>query len=228
MNPKFVAGSGAGAGGDTLSLAHLDGTDAATTTTDEVAGVTITLTNAELDTAQKKFGTASVLLEKAGVLGNAQATGMAGGAESGNWTFEGVVRSSSSSGSAIPRPTLRNADEDISVELFFDFAAEEIIGGVFDSAGDEIVPLSNLAVTLSVNTQYHWAVVREGSAYSLFFDGNRIDTDTSATNARPFTVWRVEDNGTTGDAWFDEVRVSKVARYSGATYTVPIAAFTVD
>lgn len=51
---------------NTVSLLHLDGTDASTIITDEAVGGTHTWTangNAQLDTADKKFGSASLLLD---------------------------------------------------------------------------------------------------------------------------------------------------------------------
>jgi hypothetical protein len=48
----------------TIAMLHFNGADAAVATTEEIAGMTVTFGGtAQLDTAQKKFGTASLLLD---------------------------------------------------------------------------------------------------------------------------------------------------------------------
>ena len=72
---------------------------------------------------------------------------------------------------------------------------------------------------------HHVAAVREGSDYSLYYEGSRLATVTDATNTGAHDLVRLI---VSGGGWADEVRYSGVARYSGATYTVPVAPFTVD
>ena len=77
-------------------LLHFDGSDGATTTTDDGPDErTITLAgNAQLDTAQKKFGTASLLLDGNGDLASAADDGDFDFG-SGDFTVEGFFRISS-------------------------------------------------------------------------------------------------------------------------------------
>src|SRR3990167_9908671 len=51
---------------NTIALLHFDGADAATTFTDENGRTWTGAADAQLDTAQKKFGTASLLLDGTG------------------------------------------------------------------------------------------------------------------------------------------------------------------
>jgi len=88
------------------------------------------------------------------------------------------------------------------------------------------------AETLVNNTWYHVAVVREGSDYSFYKDGVRKVHLTG--HAIAYTVgggdtWAL---GRVGNATsymlngkLDEFYVSKVAKYSDATYTVPTAPY---
>lgn len=80
---------------------------------------------------------------------------------------------------------------------------------------------------------HHVAIARSGTTTRLYYNGSSVGTWTDTTNyisTAPLFIGSRFD-GTTG--WFagniDEVRISKgIARYTGATYTVPTAQFTSD
>jgi hypothetical protein len=77
------------AGVDAATLLHFDGSDGSTTFTDSgISPVSFTASgNAQLDTAQQKFGTASVYLDGTG----SYASGTIGTRPSGSWTLQGWV-----------------------------------------------------------------------------------------------------------------------------------------
>jgi hypothetical protein len=214
----------------TILLNHFDGVDAATTTTDEIVTVLWTLNpggfplDAQLDTSTAQFGSASLFFP------------------------------SPTSGSFIAAPVPYVAGDDFTFEFFF-YAAGGSIGIMRIQGGpffDSVVTLSfdmqslpgNLAmdvsdaggspfVNLSVigaagqNVWYHIAAVKQGTAYSLYFNGNRVGFDTDATTPGPgVRANGYEANGQ--DLHIDEMRFSTGARYSGATYTIPAAPFVVD
>ena len=80
-----------------VALLHMDGTDASTTFTD-VKGHTFTPTgNAQIDTAQSKFGGASGLFDGAGDYLSAAASAD-WGFGAGDWTVEGWVRPTDAAG----------------------------------------------------------------------------------------------------------------------------------
>lgn len=91
--------------------------------------------------------------------------------------------------------------------------------------------------TISVNTWYHLAVIRSGNVFSFYVNGSSIGTytqsslinyDTAMALGQPIGV--SGDGGTYQSSWFgylDEIRFSNTARYT-ANFTVPTAAFTND
>jgi hypothetical protein len=230
MNPKFVAGSGAGAGGDTLSLNHFDGADGSTTMTDEVPGISWAAYNGgELDTAQPKFGSAS--LRGGNVPDGAVGTfGARTWSLDGSWTLEYWFRIDTLANGSIFGGMLDSGETE-AVRLSVNFNSD----GTGFQAGSGVAAVDMLDTTtpISADTHYHVGVVKDGSTWSLYFNGNRLATTTNSDPIESGLTGAVsiryhQNDDAAGDIWIDESRFSKVARYSGATYTVPVAAFTVD
>ena len=206
---------------------YLNETQAVTTTVDEIPTVTWTFAGGtELDTAQKKFGSASALFPAAaGGAATAVNTSFTS-PHAGNWTFELFFRAAANS---ILQARLRDASANIGIAINVDMQAVpgNISANYVDSGGSSFLTQLSVGVVTLADTWYHTAVVREGTSYSLYFDGNRLDTDVDATNIRSVTEGNMnEANG--ADLWVDEYRVSSGARYTGATYTIPAAPFVVD
>lgn len=240
--PTFPAGGGAGTGsiqaanslvyqdgsttvnmawivGKTAMLLHLDGVNGATTTTDE-AGNTMIMTNAQLSTASKKFGTSS---------------------------YEG--NSTNSSVSCVDSTKLRFAG-DFTMECFYtpnaaDLAAEAMLfskgtGSYFDffknawytSLGESNAKIINgFPAGLVAGTTYHVAYTRSGTLTSIWVNGALVTTGNSSlewgNDLSGFIVGNY-NTGTLGATGFiDEVRISNVCRYT-APFTPPSAAFTMD
>ena len=86
---------------------------------------------------------------------------------------------------------------------------------------------------VSTGTWLHCALVGTGSNYYLYINGTRVATaeqggPISGLANVPILVGDLDDSNETFNGVIDELRISNVARYTGATYTVPSAAFTVD
>jgi hypothetical protein len=198
-----------------LLLCHFDGTDAATTTTDSsLSAHTITLSgDAQLDTAQKQFGTASLLLDGSGDYGEA--------ADSADWEFgagdftlEAWVRFASTGERALlaQRPDSSNHWQ------LYTRSTPDIVFNV-RSGGTKILEVI-AGWTPSTATWYHVAVVRQSGVIAIYIDGSAL---TLATNTSPSAT--LPDFGAPlnvgilstiypFDGHLDEVRVSKVARYT--------------
>jgi hypothetical protein len=98
----------------------------------------------------------------------------------------------------------------------------EVVWEVYDSAGSQLYG-NAVGASISAGVWYHCAVVRSGATYSLYFNGVRIDSFTSATNTSDIAgLFITSGNG----GKVDEIRVSNEARYTGSTYTVPTSEFT--
>jgi hypothetical protein len=219
-------------------LLPLDGTDAATTTTD-LSNFAHTVTfndDAQLDTAQSKFGTASLLLD--GILDNLSIPNDASfspGAES--LTVEVHVRFARITGARMMIASIyQNAGNNK------EWAVAWTPGGSF-SVPVSVDGTTDLSAFLepwsaAVDTWYHIAVVidRDGvtDVTRVFIDGVRLAADDTAIDAWPAlnqngSVLRIGqyDSGTFDrfDGHIDNVRITKgVARYKD-DFTPPIAPY---
>ena len=214
--------------GSALFLNHYDESDGATTLVDEVPTTTWTINaNAEADTAQSKFGTASVLIPN-GVNEWIEAEGWTSPA-SGLWTVEGWVRwdIAFSAGTNFTIRLERASDSQ--------GAASAVMAGNGDftisTDGNQGSGSQGANVgTINVNTWYHWAMVRESlTTFALFWNGTRITEQVWGGTQTTLAIERVVlQNNTDNSAtvWFDECRLVDSAVYTTGTYSVPTGAFT--
>jgi len=207
---------------DTYVLMHANGTDGSTAFTDD-AGVRASigvssLGDAEIDTAQSKFGGSSAYFN--GSTSTDQrvyaydATGTIG---SGDYTVETWFRAESwLAPSAITYITS-------SLAFYVRYS-----GGVANIAyyrGSGTWGTTSLAL----NTWYHLAWSREGSTVRAFVNGNLEFTLTSETivlGSDPLLGCKAANNQDM-DGWLDSYRISDVARYTSA-FTAPTTEFEND
>jgi hypothetical protein len=212
-----------------VALLHLDGVDAATTFTD-VKGHTFSASaNAQIDTAQSKFGGASLLLDGTGDrISSADHADWELGTD--DFTIECFIRTttiaagtddiiSKRAGSTVGSYLIYRSGANLQIYLSSDGATWNIANGVGFG-------------TISADTWYHVALVREGTAFRAYLDGVGVSIATSASglvnNAAALNIGG--NSGGTEDfsGWIDEVRITKgVARYFGSptNFTPPSAAF---
>lgn len=244
---KGKAGNGKGRGqaGDpnwtsVELLLGFEGADAATTTTDESPDArTVTFTsNAQLDTAQFKFGVSSLLLDGTDDIITVP--------DSTDWDFTGQFTiecffrvPNTTGGTARTLIAKRNAlSSNISWDLSFGVGivgANSTITFELSTDGSSIVhTVSATAINLlAVNTWYHIAVDRDGSdKIRVYLDGvmrtsklSASGTPFNSTNA--LSIGGRANTGQPHPGWIDEVRItSGVARYaSDGGFTAPTAAF---
>ncbi len=89
------------------------------------------------------------------------------------------------------------------------------------------------SATVSLNTWTHIAVSCDGSTVSIYKDGTRIGTTSfstpdgygQATNLTVGKFLNYSNIAHEGRGYFDDIRITKAARYTGTTITVPTAAF---
>lgn len=215
---------------NTKVISNFDGSDAAVAFTDPVAGAWTFVGTAQLDTAQKKFGTASLLLD-----GNSDYITLV---DSDDWTF--------------------NADFTIDFWVRFNdktgaqaFCGQSVDGSnvwVFRKDADDKLTFFHLfggsyegqftttaAPSISNDTWYHIAFVRSSNTAYMFFDGTSqaitiIDAFTGAlTDVGAATLQVGASAGASlVNGWIDELRISKgIARWT-ANFTAPTAAYAAD
>lgn len=212
---------------NTLLLIHADGTNAATVFRDDNGsgrsskGIQA-VGNAQIDTAQSKFGGSSALFDGTGdYLDVAPTTDLAFG--SGDFTIEFWFRPASVSIFQIiydGRPVSTTGAYPCiyanGTTLYYNTANSTAISGG----------------TLSLNTWTHITVSRSGTSTKMFKDGTQIgstytDSQTylTATSVRLAAGQYTTSDYVTGH--LDEVRISNSARYTAA-FTAPTAPFQND
>ena len=212
----------------TKLLLHCDGADASTTFTDSATAKAVTAEgNAQIDTTQKVFGTASGLFD-----GTGDYLTVPDHADwdfgSGDFTIDFRARWASLPGN------------NTAMSMFGRYLspANRMYGYAYNSSGtyqlalvvgDVLIEVVK-NTSLSTNTWYHIALVRNGSNFLWFQDGVQVGTTSVDADAIP-------DFDTTFDigksvahplhnGWIDEFRVSKgIARWT-ANFTPPVSAYS--
>lgn len=208
----------------TKLLIGADGTDAATGILDRATGKAITIAgNAQIDTAQSKFGGGSLLLD-----GTGDYVTLVDSADwdfgTGDFTVEAFVRLSSLPGTDVFYTVASNYTNSTTGWTFHIGNPGGVRYLMFNYAG---VTSYNAAWTPSTNTWYHVVAERVGSTLTLYVDGVSIGSTSNSTDitgaTSVLTIGALADGiGTSTLAgWIDELRISKgIARY-GAAFTPP-------
>jgi hypothetical protein len=177
--------------------------------------------DAQLDTAQQKFGTASLLLDGTGDYVNFP-TDEDFGFGTAEFTVEFWVRPNSVTGTQYLFDTRDASVSDTAASLYLDGTTlHYAVGNTSQISGG----------TLSTGTWYHVAAARSGGTTRLFLDGTELGTYSDTNNygsTKPIVIGSDYANANEYNGHVDEVRVSKAsARYTGA-FTAPTAAFATD
>jgi hypothetical protein len=216
-------------------LLHFDGTDAATTITDDgLNGASRTWTvggNAQIDTAASKFGGASLLLDGTGdYVTTSDSDDFTLGTR--DWTIDCWVNRNTSGvvtricGQFPADSATANTSFRITCNSANVFAASASVGAVdFTVTG---------TTTITAVGWHHVAFVRTGNVLKLFVDGIQEGGDVAITgsindsNAR-LSVGRFGDvTGNEWNGWIDEFRIAiGIARWT-ANFTPPTAASVED
>lgn len=192
----------------TLSLLHFDGSDGSTTFIDEFGGTWTATADAQLDTAQQKFGASSLLVDGTGDFITMDSPSIALGL--GDYTIECFVRFAALSGNNFA--FLWGANFGVYV-----FGGN--VWAIFNGVSANVVQSSPM--TINTGVWYHVAAVRASLIVSLYVDGIRLGLNSEpADHSTAFLRIGTQLNG-----HIDEFRVSNVALYSGASFTPPAAPF---
>lgn len=212
----------------------MDGTDGSTTFTDDAVGGTHTWTavaDAQIDTAQKKFGTASGLFDGTGdYIDTPDHADFAMG--SGDFTVDCWVRKAGGDGTImtiIGKASTLGGNADFFIRVLAD---NTIQGGVYSSDGSD--PYKNPVHTGTITVDglwHHVALIRNGANLWISLDGVLSTPDNISAYSMQDSVFKLavgrlgEYNGQYWNGWIDEVRISKgIARWT-ANFTPPTSAY---
>ena len=214
-------------------LLHMDGTNGSSTFTDSslyaTAGRLTRQGNAQISTAQSQFGSASGLFGGASdwVTTPTDSTLTLG---SGDCTLEFFFRSGNTSSrmGVVGNRTGSGGDAVFCVVL----NPANLYGFGYILMHTDNSAIISTATSWSANAWHYCAIVRSGSAWSLYLDGTRVGTATSSVDLNATSTLYLGKEGSRNDQSspmdgnIDELRITQGhARYTGATMTVPTAAY---
>ena len=226
---------------NTVLLIHADGTDASTVFRDDNGARSqqglISNGSAAISTTQSKFGGTSLYLNGTNqFLTSPNASNTAFTTE--DFTVEGWIYPISSTGNFVTN--LQNGTNN--GWQFSHWTTGRLLFCNNSSAGTPGIDVrfsSDNAFTL--NAWNHIAVCRTGTTLTMYSNGNRVYSDSAfiatlkASNAGVRIghsngiadgLWN--DPGAYSNSYSNEIRISNIVRYTGATYTVPTAPFQND
>ena len=208
-----------------VALLHMNGTDASTTFTDVIGKTWTAVGNAQIDTAQSKFGGASGLFDGTGDY--ITTPDHADFNFTGNFTVEMWVRLAAATATY---EIFGHGDSTDGAHLFleFDGSARGLYFQV-RAAGSPVVDVTQGATTgWSTNTWYHVAVTRATNDWYVFRDGTQLATVNDASGYGDYSTTvqlGAFNGGNVLNGWIDDARVTKgVARYTG-NFSAPTSAF---
>ena len=166
--------------------------------------------NAQVDTAQSKFGGASAVFDGAGDYLDAAGPNLG----SGEWTIEMFARFDSVAGVRVLYDDRESANTSSGTILLY------TNGSTLYFNSQQVNKISG--ATLGTNTWYHIAVVRDSSSdVRMYLDGTQIGSSYNDTNnfAQPdgngwFGMNHQSPNNHMFDGYLDEIRFSNTARYT--------------
>ena len=213
---------------DVSLLLHGNGTDASTTFTDSSSNThTVTAAgNAQLDTAQKKWGTASLLFDGTGDYATVPDDATLN-LTTGDFTIECWVRMNSI-GATDTLLSKATGSGNAQYRLYFD-AGNNWFGFEATNAANTDQLFIVYEDVVSTGVWYHVAVVRNGNVFTIYQDGVAGDSTTWAntllTSTATLAIGGNNDGSASLNGWLDDVRITKgVARYTSG-FTPPTAEF---
>jgi hypothetical protein len=208
---------------NTLLLIHADGTDASTFFEDD-NGVRssksiVAIGDAQIDTAQSKFGGSSILFDGTGDYLNVSTN--TAFTIAGDFTVELWYRASATNAALIP---FFNTSDHL---FYIGYSGGNPVYDVF-SGGSNRTTLNAIS-GWSLNTWYHVAYVRSGSTIKIYHNGTQT---TSGTWSATVNTGNPNQIGLYGGSYLfqghiDELRVSNTARYT-TNFTAPTTPFVND
>ncbi len=219
---------------ETKLLMHFDGTNGSTVSGDSSSaahGNALFTGNAQLSTAQKKFGTASLLLDGTGDLIQYSPAHADWDFGTGNftvdwWEYRTVNKADGCIVSTYPSPNIPSM-------LLGYLTASTIYCFMSTDGVNWNIAQGKVMGTLELNVWHHFAVVRNGTFFYTFMDGVQQDTWYSALPLKSppaggdllIGYWY---NGTSFyyQGYIDELRIVKGVAAWTSNFTPPAAPYT--
>jgi len=224
--------SGGGPDAYTVALLHMNEADGSTNFIDETGKTWTAVGNAQIDTAQKVFGSASGLFDGTGdnlTTADHADWRLDGGSNSNEWTIDFRVRFNGDPGTG----AMGFVGQTVNSNAYWMFLLNNNVAEFRHKTGGTITIQKTFAWNPATATWYHIALVKQGTTgYKFFVDGTQVgsaltDTDVMTDFAASLTVAVISDGVANYylNGWMDELRISKgIARWT-ANFTPPSAEY---
>jgi len=179
---------------------------------------------AKLSTGQAKFGDTSILFDgnsDFATFPHSESNDISGG---NNWTVEFYWRFVDNDATQYQEIATKGAGFQL-------YAINGALAIALSASNNSSYFLTNTGgTTLSDNTWYHIAVVKNGTGYKVYLDGtseSNLDGTSSSnvnTGTSPWCLGAYTSSSYYANGYMDEFRLSKFARYTG-NFTAPSAPF---
>lgn len=215
------------------SILNFEAADASTSIIDDFGNAWSVAGNAQIDTAQFKFGTASLLLDGTGDYIESSSFTSFG---DGSWVIEGWVRHNAlpSSTAEMIYVSANNASHyGFELGLYNNGGTYQMYLRASSNGSSDNITASavNLGSTPTTGTWYHVAAVYDALAgkYYTYWNGTKVHEVTSSERICAITKirlgWRTDNGQTAMNGWMDGFRFLPAAIYpNGTTFTPPAAA----
>lgn len=217
--------------GNVILLLGFEGTDGSQVITNESSisvGTPTVSGDAQIDTAQKKFGSSSCLFD-----GNADRISYSNSNfffSNQDFCVESWIRFSNVTGTqVIAGAWTESTNNRVWV---FDFTSTALRFRQSSDGGNGNITTFSAAWSPSINTWYHVAVTRKSGTVRMYIDGVMVASGSSPSMFAGSSFMRIGAIQTSFatnffKGWMDELRISKGSAiyYSDSGYTVPTAAF---
>lgn len=192
---------------------------------------TVTAYNqAQIDTAQSKFGGASALFDGNGDdhLSSLDCPNLGSGDFTVEFWIYPLSNSSGQSNGVITKRVAGNVGAGTWGVRFTDNGSVRTI--VWENIINPVTNVSSSSNGWNYNNWYHWAFVRSGTTLKIYNNGTQVGSGTvnfNFTNTEPLRIGWWGTGATTIGANVDEVRISNIARYT-ANFTPSTTPFIND
>lgn len=210
----------------TKFLLHCDGPDGSTSFPDEAGNTVTAVGNAQIDTAQSKFGGASGLFDGAGdrlTVPDSADWLLDGGSDANEWTIDFWVRHNGDPGTSIMGYVGQVTDGS---NIWTFRLNNNNLQFIVVASGTTTINIQN-AWNPAGDTWYHVACVKQGvTGYKMFVDGTQVGSTQTDTSTLPNLTGVLQPAGGSAEqgefsGWMDEIRISKgIARWT-ANFTPP-------
>ncbi len=206
----------------TKTMIHANGADAATVIGDEMGHIWTAQGNAQIDTAQFKFGVSSMLFDGTGDYYTSpdHADWFM---STGDFTIECFIRENS----LAALDTIFSQTTDATNNVVLNVSTAGVITFTI-TATVPVVTMASASGVITTGTWYHIAVVRSSNNWNIYVNGTSVASTTDSDAWADYTgTFQIGANaGASGfNGWIDEFRISKgIARYT-ANFTAPTVEF---